>query len=78
MEIENNLAASHKDEPADKGTFEELEKIANTIYNHVQFTIDTPSSNQEGMCQVLDLQLFVGVDVFIKYKLYENHVPASL
>ena len=59
MEIVNNLVESDKDEPADKRTFEELKKIANTIYNHVQFTTDSPSSHQAGMCPVLDLQMFV-------------------
>ena len=66
IEIMKNLVTSDKDQPADQRTFEELKKIANTIFNHVQFTTDTPSIHQEGMCPLLDLQILVRVDILIK------------
>ena len=63
----------------DARTMEELRKIANTIYECVQFTTDCLSSHWEGRVPVLDLQMFIGDDGLIKYHFYENdNVPASL
>ena len=72
MKIVASLIESDKEEPDDRRTFEELKQIAFSIYNHVQFNTDSPSSHQEGMFPVLDLQMFVGVDGTIMYKFYEK------
>ena len=72
MKIVASLIESDKEEPDDRRTFEELKQNAFSIYNHVQFNTDSPSSHQEGMCPVLDLQMFVGVDGTIMYKFYEK------
>ena len=66
------LEESDSEECDDKRTFEELRKIANTIYQCVQFTTDTPSSHEEEMCPVLDLQVAIGVDGLICYKFFSK------
>jgi hypothetical protein len=58
--------------PKQNRTFEELRKIANTVYSCLQFTTDTPSNHEEAMCPVLDLQVFVGKDGLIGYKFFSK------
>ena len=50
---------SDKEEYDDKRTFEGLQKIANTIFNYIQFTTDKQFSHVEKMCAILDLQVFI-------------------
>ena len=47
-------------------------QVATSIYKDFQFTTVSPSSNQEGMCPVLYLQIFVGGEGIIMYKMYEK------
>ena len=56
----------------DKRTFEELRNIANTIYQCARFTTDTPSSHEEEMCPILDLQVAIGVDGLICCKFFSK------
>ena len=70
MDIVAELVDVDKEKHADQRTFEELKKIANTIYPCIQFTTDTPSSHEAGMCPVLDLQICVNEDGLLKYKFY--------
>ena len=65
MEKNHELEKSDGRQAEDTRTFEELRKIANTVYKSVQFTTDTPSIHQEETCPVLDLQL-------------QNQVPATM
>ena len=52
---------SDKEIPEDKRPMIELNKIANTIYECVQFTTDCPSNHQEGegKMPVLDTKMYV-------------------
>ena len=52
------LVEEDKNVPEDKRTMEVLKEIANTIYECVQFTVDCPSSHQEGKVPVLDLKVY--------------------
>ena len=72
MEIVADLIDVDKEKHADQWTFEELRKISNTIYPCIQFTTDTPSSHEAGMCPVLDLQMSVNEDGLLKYKFYSK------
>ena len=84
MVIVPEYEESDEDEQDDIRTFEELRKIANTIYSCVQFTTDTPSSHVEKTCPVLDLQVFIGKDGLINYKFFSKPcaskfvIPAKL
>ena len=51
---------------------EELRKIADTVFKWIQFTTDCPSSHEEGMVPVLDLQLYIGRDGLVKYEFFEK------
>ena len=51
------LVESDKDIPEDVRTMNELRKIANTVFECVQFTTDCPSNHVEGKVPILDLQL---------------------
>ena len=55
-----HLVEGDKNVSEDVRTMEELKKIANTVFNCVQFTTDCPSMHEEGKFPVLDLQLCVG------------------
>ena len=66
------LVETDKNVPEDKRTMEELRKIANTVYQCIQFTTDCPSSHQAEKVPVLDLQLFVAMDGKVKYEFYEK------
>ena len=68
----HNLVEEDKEKEDDIRTMEELRKIANTIYDCMQFTTDFPSIHQEGKVHVLDLQLFINEDGPIKYEFYEK------
>ena len=57
---------------ADKKTIEEMRKIADTIFQCVQFTSDCPSSHMEEITPVLDLTMYVGEDGLLKYQYYEK------
>ena len=48
MVVVQELVESDKDIPEDIRTMEELKKIANTVYDCIQFTTDCPSNHQEG------------------------------
>ena len=52
---------------------EELKKIANTIYQCIKFTHDTPSNHQEGEggMPVLDVQMHVNEETIL-YEFYEK------
>ena len=70
MEIVTELEELDREEDGDKGTFEELKKIANTVFVWVQFTYDTPFSHEAGMCPVLDLQVYIDQKGKIDYQFY--------
>ena len=72
MEIVAVLEELDREEHEDKRTFEELKKIANTVFDCVQFTYDTPSSHEAGMCPVLDLQVYIDQEDMIKYQFYSK------
>ena len=48
MVVVQELVEKDKDIPEDIRTMEELKKIANTLYDCIQFTTDCPSNHQEG------------------------------
>ena len=77
MEVNKELEESDRQEPADKRTFTELSKIANTLYSFVQLTTDTPSSHQAGMCPVLDLQMWVNEEGQLMYKFYSKQCSSK-
>ena len=62
------LGDSDMDAPEDARTMEELRKIANTVFQCMQFTIDCPSIQEEGMVPVLDTAMYIGEDGLIKYQ----------
>ena len=66
------LVESDKAVPEDKRTMEELRKIANTIFECVQFTTECPSGQENGKVPVLDLQIYVGEDGLVKHEHYEK------
>ena len=84
MIIVPEFEESDEGENDDMRTFEELRKIANTVFSCVQFTTDTPSSHEEEMCPVPDLQVFIGGDGLISYKFFSKPcaskfiIPAKL
>ena len=45
--------------PDDQRTFDLLKNIGNSIFDCIQFTVDVPSSNENGRLPVLDLELEV-------------------
>ena len=45
--------------PIDERTMKVLAEVANTIYKCVQFTVDFPTKNEDGMVPVLDLKVAV-------------------
>ena len=47
MVVVQELVEKDKDIPEDIRTMEELKKIANTLYDCIQFTTDCPSNHQE-------------------------------
>ena len=61
MVVVPEFVESDKEIPEDKRTMIELNKIANTIYECVQFTTDCPSNHQEGegKMPVLDTKMYV-------------------
>ena len=62
---------------ADARTFEELEKIAGTIFKCLDFTSDSPSSHEEEKVPVLDLKVYVGKEGFIMHEFYEKPVACK-
>ena len=60
--------------PGDERTFRELVKIADSIYEYVQFTSECPSSHQEENVPVLYLKLYVSQDGIIVHEFYEKPV----
>ena len=66
------LVENDKDIPEDVITMNELRKIANTVFECVQFTTDCPSNHVEGKVPVLDLQLYVGDDGLVKHEFYKK------
>ena len=64
--------------PDDERTFRELVKIADSIYECVQFTSECPSSHQEEKVPVLDLKLYVSQDGIIVHEFYEKPVSCPL
>ena len=61
MVVVPEFVESDKEIPEDKRTMIELNKIANTFYECVQFTTDSPSNHQEGegKMPVLDTKMYV-------------------
>ena len=55
-----------------KRTMNELKKVANTIYECVQFTDDCPSNHVSGKMPVLNLQLSVGEEGQIQFEFYQK------
>ena len=62
----------------DKRTMDELKKVANTIYQSVQFTSDCPSNHPAGRMPVLDLQMYVSDEGAIKFKFYQKPMACML
>jgi hypothetical protein len=60
-----------KNVKADQRTFEELAKIAGTVFECLDFTADSPSIHVGGKVPVLDLQLFVNQEGKIIHEFYE-------
>ena len=73
MVVVPEFVESDKEIPEDKRTMIELNKIANTIYECVQFTTDCPSNHQEGegKMPVLDTKMYVEGNA-IRYEFYEK------
>ena len=65
---------------ADKRTLDELVKIADSIYECLNFTADCPSSQEgeEKKVPVLDLKLYVGEQGTIIHEFYEKPVACKL
>ena len=79
MVVMPDLIQSDQEIPEDKRTMEELKKIANTVYDCVQFTTDCPSNyvGKVGEMPVLDLQMYVE-DGAIKYEFFEKPCASGL
>ena len=43
--------------PHDRRTFDLVQQIANSIWDHIQFTIEVPSESKNGLIPVLDMQV---------------------
>ena len=72
------LVESDKEVAEVKRTMDEIQKIANTIHDCVQFTTDSPSNHTGGLMSVLDLQMKVGEDGLLKYEFYEKQCVSKL
>ena len=73
------LVAQNEIGKADKRTLGELVKIADTIYECINFTADCPSSQEgEEKVPVMDLKLYVGEQGTIIHKFYEKPVWCKL
>ena len=57
--------------PIDERTMKVLAEVANTIYKCVQFTVDFPTKNEDGMVPVLDLKVAVR-DNQVVHEFYEK------
>ena len=79
MSVVEELVESDKEVPEDKRTMIELNKIANTIYDCIQFTTDCPSNHQEGEGEmpVLDVQMHVEEETIL-YEFYEKPCASGL
>ena len=79
MVVVPEFGESGKEIPEDKRTMIELNKIANTIYECVQFTTDCPSNHQEGegKMPVLDTKMYVEGNA-IRYEFYEKPCASGL
>ena len=79
MVVVPDLVEGDLEIPEDIRTMNELKKIANTVYNCVQFTYDCPSKyvGKEGEMPVLDVQMNVEEDS-IKYEFYEKPCASGL
>ena len=79
MVVVEELVESDKVIPEDKRTMIELNKIANTVYDCIQFTTDCPSNHQEGEGEmpVLDVQMHVEEDTIL-YEFYEKPCASGL
>ena len=66
------LEESDKNVDAAERTMNELTKVANTVYESVQFTNDCPENHPTGKMPVLDLQLYVGEDGQIRFEFYQK------
>ena len=71
MRVEE-LADGDMDAPEDARMMEELRKIANTVFQCMQFTIDCLSIQEEGMVPVLDTAMYIEEDGLIKYQFCEK------
>jgi hypothetical protein len=63
-------------EPADKRTMLEIQRIANTIHNSIQVTVDYPSNHASGRMPVLDLEQWiqpVEIDGNVKSQIMHSH-----
>ena len=72
MEIVAELKDLDIEEHEDKRTVKKLKKIAKTVLNCVQFSYETPSSHEAGMCPVLDLQVYMDQEDMIMYQFYSK------
>ena len=65
MVVKSEKVEEDKSVSADKRTFEELAKIAGTIFKCLDCTSDAPSSHEEEKVPVLDLKVYVGKEGLI-------------
>ena len=64
--------------PHDKCTFVIVQQIANSIWPHIQFTIDVPSDNTNGIILVLDMQVAINQVGKLTYQFYVKTCPHSI
>ena len=57
IEIIQEHIQSDKLIPHDRRTFDIVQQIANSIWEHIQFTIEVPSESKNGLIPVLDMQV---------------------
>ena len=53
-------------------------KIANTIYQSVQFTYDYPSNPKQGKMPVLDLKMYVDESGMVRFEFYQKPMACML
>ena len=80
MVKKQELVAQDEVVGADKRTLDELVKVADSIYECINFTADCPSSQEgeEKKVPVLDLKLYIGDQGTILHEFYEKPVSCKL
>ena len=72
------LGDNDMDAPEYARTLEELRKIANKVFQCMQFIIDCPSIQEEGMLPVLETAMYIGKDGLIKDQFFRSPVQENL